>query len=164
MVKDILSISGHGGLFKYLKKSRNGIIVEHLETGKRMNADATSRVNALEDISVYTVDDDIPLKDVFKTISEKEEGGPSLNPKKASSSELREYFEEIVPEYDDERVYVSDIKKILKWYNTLQKLDMLNIEEEEEETENNSEDNSEEQSGPEATSENDDSSSQPEEE
>ena len=160
MVKDILSISGHGGLFKYLKKSRNGIIVEHLETGKRMNADATARVNALEDISVYTVDGDIPLKDIFKAISEKEDGGPSLNPKKTSSNELREYFEEIAPEYDEEKVYVSDIKKILKWYNTLQKLDMLNFEEDEEENK----ENSEEQSGTEAASENENDTSQPEEE
>ena len=158
MVKDILSISGHGGLFKYLKKSRNGIIVEHLETGKRMNADATARVNALEDISVYTVDGDIPLKEIFKAISEKEEGGPSLNPKKASSNELREYFEEIAPEYDDEKVYVSDIKKILKWYNTLQKLDMLNFEEEEE-----NEENAEEQSTTESSLKNENDDSQQEE-
>ena len=163
MVKDILSISGHGGLFKYLKKSRNGIIVEHLETGKRMNADATARVNALEDISVYTVDGDIPLKDIFKAISDKEDGGPSLNPKKASSNELREYFEAIAPEYDDERVYVSDIKKILKWYNTLQKLDMLNFEEEEEK-QNENEENAEGQSGSEAGAENENNASQSEEE
>ena len=137
MLKDILAISGHGGLFKYLKKSRNGIIVEHLETGKRLNADATARINALEDISVYTLDDDVPLKDIFKNIVEHEDGGPSLNPKKASSNELREYFEHLVPEYDEDRVYVSDIKKILKWYNTLQKLDMLDFDEEEEETDEN---------------------------
>jgi len=158
MVKDILSISGHGGLFKYLKKSRNGIIVEHLETGKRMNADATARVNALEDISVYTVDGDIPLKDIFKAISEKEDGGPSLNPKKTSSNELREYFEEIAPEYDEEKVYISDIKKILKWYNTLQKLDMLNFEEEE------NDQDAEDQSEKGAESENESEDSQPEEE
>lgn len=163
MVKDILSISGHGGLFKYLKKSRNGIIVEHLETGKRMNADATARVNALEDISVYTVDGDIPLKDIFKAISDKEDGGPSLNPKKASSNDLREYFEEIAPEYDDERVYISDIKKILKWYNTLQKLDMLNFEAEEEE-EKADEENTEEQSGTDSETGSEDDASQSEEE
>jgi hypothetical protein len=148
MLKDILSISGQGGLYKYLKKSRNGIIVEHLETGKRQNADATARINALEDISVYTIDDDIPLKDVFKAIQEKEEGGPTLNPKKTSSNELRQYFEEIVPEYDEDRVYVSDIKKILKWYNTLQKLDMLNFDEEEdEEAQEQKDENSSETAG-----------------
>ncbi len=159
MLKDILSISGHGGLFKYLKKSRNGIIVEHLETGKRMNADATARVNALEDISVYTVDGDVPLKDIFKAISEKENGGPSLNPKKTSSNKLREYFEEIAPEYDDEKVYVSDIKKILKWYNTLQRLEMLNFEEDEQEDQ----ENAEEQSGTEAASEDEGDDSRQEE-
>jgi hypothetical protein len=160
MLKDILSISGQGGLYKYLKKSRNGIIVEHLETGKRQNADATARINALEDISVYTIDDDIPLKDVFKAINDKEEGGPTLNPKKTSSNELREYFEEIVPEYDEDRVYVSDIKKILKWYNTLQKLDMLNFDEEEEEETKEQKD----ESSPENTEENGESSAEQKEE
>jgi hypothetical protein len=160
MLKDILSISGQGGLYKYLKKSRNGIIVEHLETGKRQNADATARINALEDISVYTIDDDIPLKDVFKSIQEKEEGGPTLNPKKTSSNELREYFEEIVPEYDEDRVYVSDIKKILKWYNTLQKLDMLNFDEDGEEETKEQKD----ESSPENTEENGESSAEQKEE
>jgi hypothetical protein len=135
MLKDILSISGHSGLFKYLKKSRNGIIVENLETKKRMNADATAQINALEDISIYTDTEDLPLDKVFKAIYEHEDGKATMNPKKVSGKELRKYFEKIVPDHDQERVYSSDIKKILTWYNVLHKLDMLNFEEEEEKEE-----------------------------
>jgi len=133
MLKDILAISGYSGLYKYLKKSRNGIIVENLETQKRMNADPTARINSLEDISIYTENGDMELKEVFKAIHKHEEGGKSLNPKKAKGSELKQYFAEVIPEYDEERVYTSDIKKVLTWYNTLQRLDMLNFEESEEE-------------------------------
>ena len=149
MLKDILAISGYSGLYKYLKKSRNGIIVENLETQKRMNADPSARINSLEDISIYTENGDMALQEVFKAIREHEEGGKSLNPKKAKGEELKNYFAEIIPEYDEERVYTSDIKKILTWYNTLQALDMLNFEdsEEQEEEEKNihSQDNAEEQ-------------------
>ena len=145
MLKDILAISGYSGLYKYLKESRNGIIVENLETGKRMNADPTSRINSLEDISIYTENGDMELKDVFKAIFDHEDGGKALNPKKIKSDELKEYFAEVIPEYDEERVYTSDIKKILTWYNALQALNMLNFEESEEEEQENREesDNSE---------------------
>jgi hypothetical protein len=136
MLKDILAISGHSGLYRYLKKSRNGIIVENLETKKRLNADATAQINALEDISVYTDSEDVPLEKVFKAIADHEDGKPAMNPKKASGKELRKYFEQVVPEHDEERVYSSDIKKILTWYNILQKLDLLNFEEESSEEEN----------------------------
>src|SRR6056297_1950579 len=135
MLKDILAISGFGGLYKYLKKSHNGIIVENLETQKRMNADATAQVSALEDISVYTNEGEMVLEKVFKAIYEKENGEETLNPKKASGKELEKYFEEIIPDFDDERVYKSDMKKILKWYNILHKLDMLNFDEQESEEE-----------------------------
>jgi hypothetical protein len=129
MLKDILAISGYSGLYKYLKKSRNGIIVENLETGKRMNADPTARINSLEDISIYTENGDMELKDVLKAIHDHENGEKTLNPKKAKGAELKEYFAEVIPDYDEERVYTSDIKKILTWYNALQALDMLNFEE-----------------------------------
>ena len=139
MLKDILAISGYGGLYKYLKKSRNGIIVENLETQKRMNADPSARINSLEDISIYTENGDMELKEVFKAIRDHEEGGKALNPKKAKGAELKAYFAEVIPDYDEERVYTSDIKKILTWYNTLQALDMLNFEESTEEQEENRE-------------------------
>jgi hypothetical protein len=136
MLKDILSIAGYPGLYKYLKKSRNGIIVENLESGKRMNADAAARINSLEDISIYTEEGDLELKEVFKAIREHENGEKAFNPKKASGKELKEYFATVVPNYDRDRVYTSDMKKILIWYNTLQALDMLDFSQEEETGEN----------------------------
>ncbi|OFX88694.1 MAG: hypothetical protein A2W99_04290 [Bacteroidetes bacterium GWF2_33_16] len=131
MLKDILSISGYGGLFKYISQGRNGIIVESLEDQRRMPAHASAKVSALEDISVFTETDDMPLKDVLKAISDKENGGPAID-HKASNSDLKKYFEQVLPNFDKERVYTSDIKKIINWYNILQKLNLLNFEEKEE--------------------------------
>lgn len=134
MLKDILSISGYGGLFKFISQGRNGIIVESLEDQRRMNASATAKISALEDIAIFTETEDIPLKDVFKAISEKENAGEAIK-HKSSANELKNYFEEVLPDYDKDRVYVSDIKKVIQWYNILHKLDMLNFDEEEEEKE-----------------------------
>ncbi len=145
MLKDILSIAGYSGLYKYLKKSRNGIIVENLETGKRMNADATARINSLEDISIYTDQGDRELKDVFKAIHEHENGQKTINPKKVSGKELKEYFGRVIPDYDQERVYTSDMKKIIGWYNTLQRLGYIDLSRDEEA--NEEEGNSQEASG-----------------
>ena len=142
MLKGILAISGQPGLFKMVAESKNNIIVESLETGKRMPAYSTSKISALEDIAIFTDADDIPLKDVFKAISEKEDGGKTIN-HKSSSKELRDYFGEVLPDYDRDRVYVSDIKKVLLWYNTLQEKDMLDFSEEEEETEENNDEKTE---------------------
>jgi len=128
MLKGILAISGQSGLFKLLTESKNNIIVESLETGKRMPAHSTSRISSLEDISIFTESDDVPLKDVFKAIYEKEEGGTAIS-HKSSAKELKVYFSEILPEYDRERVYVSDIKKVMLWYNILQETAMLDFSE-----------------------------------
>ena len=132
MLKDILSISGYGGLYKFISQGRTGIIVEALEDKKRMNASATAKISALEDIAIFTDVEDIPLKDVFKAIYDKENGGESIN-HKSSANELKDYFAEVLPDYDRDRVYVSDIKKVINWYNVLHKFDMLNFEEVEEE-------------------------------
>ncbi len=129
MLKDILSISGFGGLYKFISQGRSGIIVESLEDKKRMNASATAKISALEDIAIFTETEDIPLNDVFKAIFEKENKGESIN-HKSSGNELKSYFEEVLPDYDKERVYVSDIKKVINWYNILHKLELLNFEEE----------------------------------
>lgn len=140
MLKGILSISGQSGLFKLVAESKNNIIVESLETQKRMPVYSTAKVSALEDIAIYTTEEEVPLKDVFKAIAEKEDNGPAIS-HKASGNELKTYFEEVVPEYDHDRVYVSDIKKVLLWYNTLQQNNMLDFSEEEEsETEEKAED------------------------
>ena len=123
-LKDILSISGEGGLFRFIAQGKNSIIVEHLETKKRTAAHGTAKVSSLEDIAIFTDDEEVPLSEVFDKIFEKEDGGEALN-HKSSSNELKEYFEEVLPAYDRDRVYVSDIKKLLNWYNTLHKLEML---------------------------------------
>lgn len=136
MLKGILSVSGQSGLFKLVAESKNNIIIESLETFKRMPVYSTSKVSALEDIAIYTVEGDVPLKEIFKAISEKENGGPAISPK-ASSNELKVYFEQVVPQYDKDRVYISDIKKVLLWYNTLQGKDLLDFSEEQDLNEEN---------------------------
>ena len=133
MLKGILSISGQSGLFKMVAEAKNNIIVESLDTKKRIPVYSTSKVSALEDISIYTETSDLPLKDILKSISEKEEGGSALS-HKSSGDELKMYFEEVVPDYDKDRVYVSDIKKVLMWYNTLHEKEMLDFSEPEEES------------------------------
>ena len=133
-LKDIMAISGKPGLYKFVAQGRNAIIVEQIETGKRTSAFTHERINSLEEITVFTDDKDKPLKDVFKAIYEKEDGKESISPK-SDNQTLKDYFGEVVPDYDHDRVYVSDIKKILAWYNILQKADMLSFEEEEEKEE-----------------------------
>lgn len=128
-LKDLMAISGYGGLFKFISQARNGVIVESLETGKRMNAFATMKVSALEDIAIYTEEKEIPLEDVFVSLHKYENGGEAISPK-SDPDELKDYFSAVLPAYDRERVYVSDIKKVLTWYNLLRKYELLNFEEE----------------------------------
>jgi hypothetical protein len=138
MLEKILSISGHGGLFKMVSQAKNSIIVESLVDGKRMPAYATSRISALEDISVFTEEGDKKLEEVFKLIFEKEDGKQAISPK-SSANALKAYFEEILPDYDRDRVYVSDIKKILSWYNLLIEKEMLDVSDNDDETEEKNE-------------------------
>jgi hypothetical protein len=133
-LKDILAISGYPGLYKFISQGRNAIIVENLETKKRMSAFGSERISSLEDISVFTDDEDLPLVSVLKKIFEKEGDKPAIDPK-SSPGELNNYFSEVVPGYDRNRVYTSDIKKIMMWYNLLLKLDMVKFNEEEEKKE-----------------------------
>jgi hypothetical protein len=130
-LKDILSISGKSGLYQFISQGRNGIIVESFETKKRMAVNAATKVSSLEDIAVYTETEELPLKDVFKKLFEKEEGKQTLV-NKPSNDELKAKFEEFIPEYDRERVYVSDIKKIISWYNILVEYNLIDLNEEEE--------------------------------
>lgn len=133
MLKDILAISGQPGLHKLVSNTKNGVIVENLETKKRIPAYATSKISALQDIAIYTENgDDKPLVEVFKSIREKSNGGQAVT-HKADNKALLSFFNEVMPEFDKERVYVSDIKKVLQWYNILQDLDMLNLLDETEE-------------------------------
>jgi hypothetical protein len=129
MLKEIMAISGYPGLFKLVSQAKNGIIVESLEDGKRMPAYATYKVNALEDIAVFTESEDIKLADVFRRIFEKTEGKEAVQSKSADDV-LKKFFAEVLPEYDKKQVYVSDIRKIIAWYNILVKKDLLKFEEE----------------------------------
>jgi len=128
ILKDILAISGEPGLFKFIAQGKNAIIVEHLETGKRSSAFSSAKVSTLEDISVFTENEDLPLGKVFDKIFDKEAGGPAID-SKVEPEKLKKYFEEVVPDYSREKVYISDIKKIVLWYNILQKKNMLKKEE-----------------------------------
>lgn len=128
ILKDILAISGESGLFKFIAQGKNAIIVEHIETGKRSSAFSSAKVSSLEDISVFTENEDLSLGKVFDKVFEKESGGPAID-SKAEPEKLKKYFEEIVPDYSRGKVYTSDIKKIILWYNILQKKGMLVKEE-----------------------------------
>ncbi len=116
MIKNILSISGRPGLFKLVNRGKNMLIVESLLNGKRIPAYAHDKVVSLGDISIYTEDDDIPLADVFESIKEKYEG-KEVDVKKLD--DVRALFAEILPDFDQDRVYTNDIRKVFAWYNQL---------------------------------------------
>ena len=130
MLKEILSISGKPGLFKLISNTPNALIVESLLDGKRSPAYSNAKIIALEDISIYTENEDIPLKSVFKRIFEKENGKPAINYKESANA-ITAYIESVLPEYDKNRVYVSDMRKMIQWYNLLLSKNLLNFEEEE---------------------------------
>ncbi|MGP1467031.1 MAG: DUF5606 family protein [Porphyromonadaceae bacterium] len=146
MQQTILSIAGKPGLYKLVSRGRANLIVETLdEVHKRMPAFATDRVTSLADIAIYTDADDVPLMTILASLRDKEQGKEvSLNYKKASSKELREYFAEILPDFDRERVHDSDIKKLLQWYNILIKNGITDFESEMQPTEGDNIDNREE--------------------
>jgi hypothetical protein len=126
----IITIAGYSGLYKVVAQSKNGVIVESLIDKKRMPAYSHYRISALEEISIFGTSEDVPLKDVIQKIMDKEKSGPSID-SKADLKELKSYFEAIFPEYDKDRVHDSDIKKVISWYNLLQKNDLLKVVEEE---------------------------------
>lgn len=128
----ILSISGKPGLYKNLAQTKNGIVVESIPEGKKFTVFSHERVSTLEEISIYTEDEDMSLKDVLKAIFEKQEGKAAISAK-SSGDELKAFFENAVPDYDKDNVYVSDIKKVILWYNTLQENNLLVFEDEDEE-------------------------------
>lgn len=117
-LKEILAIPGQPGLFKYIAHSRNGVIVESLLDGHRMNASSTSRVSALTEISMYTTEDDVPLAEVFTKMYEIS-GGQQTVSAKDGEQKLREFFSQALPIYDEQRVHLSDIKKAVSWFNIL---------------------------------------------
>ena len=119
MLQTILAISGKPGLYKLVSRAKNSLIVEILdETHRRLPAFAADRITSLADIAMYTDGDDVPLGKVLENMKQLEESKEaSINYKKASGDELREYFAKVLPNFDGERVQVSDIKKLIQWYN-----------------------------------------------
>lgn len=121
MLKTILSISGKPGLYKLVSQGKNMLIVESVDAAKkRMPAYGHEKLSALADISIYTDTEDVPLPEVLEAVKVKEEGKiASIDPKKADAAALRSYMAEVLPNYDRDRVYTSDIKKLISWYNLL---------------------------------------------
>lgn len=129
-METILSIAGKPGLYRLVSRGKMNLIVEALdETHKRMPAFATDRVTSLADIAMFTDSEDVPLWQVLKNVGEKEQSKEcSLNYKKCSGKELKDYFAEVLPEFDRDRVHDSDIKKLLQWYNILVKNGITDFE------------------------------------
>ncbi len=126
----ILSIAGKNGLFKVISQAKNAVIVESMTDGKRMPAFGHEKISSLEEISVFTTGEDKPLKEIFRTFYEKLEGKPAVDPK-SDPATLKKTFTEMVPDYDSDRVYVSDMKKIISWYNLLLEHNILEFSSEE---------------------------------
>jgi hypothetical protein len=136
MQQNILAIAGKPGLYKLVTRGNNNLIVEALDaTHKRMPAFATDRITSLGDIAMFTETDDVPLTDVLDNLKKLENGKrASINEKKASSAELREYFTKVLPEWDQDRVKDSHIKKLITWYNILIEAGITDFKDEEPES------------------------------
>ncbi|WP_455584915.1 DUF5606 family protein [Bacteroides sp.] len=121
MLKTILSISGKPGLYKLISQGKNMLIVESISADKkRFPAHGNEKIISLADIAMYTNDAEVPLRDVLESIKKKENVAvSSIDPKKATPEELRSYLAEVLPDFDRDRVYVTDIKKLISWYNIL---------------------------------------------
>lgn len=116
----IMAITGKPGLFEILSQTKTGVIVQSIVDGKRMPITATNNVSLLENIAIYTYEEEVPLAQVIKNIAAKEDGKEAISHKE-SNKVLTSYFSEVLPDYDDERVYTSNIKKVVQWYNILAK-------------------------------------------
>lgn len=131
-LKDIVAVNGKPGLYEIKAQSKGGIIVESLIDGKKIPISVTHNLSALNEIAIYTYEEEVPLRIIFKAIGEKEGGKEAINPKE-SGKVLTSYFREVLPNFDEERVYTSNIKKVLQWYNLLasKNFDFASIQEEE---------------------------------
>ncbi len=118
IIQEIIAIAGKPGLYRILTTGRNSLVVQSMTDGKRMSIAATSRVSSLGDITMYTTGEDIHLRDVLHRIHD-HTGGKEGVSHKASPAEIREFVDAIIPELDHERVYNSDLKKLIQWFNTL---------------------------------------------
>jgi hypothetical protein len=135
-LEGIIAVTGKPGLYKVIGQTKNGVIVDSLGDGKKTTMSSSSKMSALQDIAIYTYTEEIPLVEVLEKIRIKEEGKATIG-HKSSSNVLITYFKEILEDFDEDRVYPSDIKKVISWYNTLQKAGLaVETVEETEEKEN----------------------------
>ena len=128
-LEGILNVTGKPGLFKIVSQGKNTVIVESLTDGKRGPVHSHSQANMLEEIGIYTYDDTKPLAEIFDNISKKENGKQAIS-HKSSEINLTNYFREILVNYDEERVYISDIKKVIQWYNSMQSAGLIELSKE----------------------------------
>jgi hypothetical protein len=125
-LKEIMSVSGQSGLFKYISQARNGIIVETFNDKKRVFVSAATKVSSLEDVAVFAEDREVPLKEVFRNINEK--GSEfSIPDTRSSPEDLKEFMHNVLPDYDRKRVYVSDIRKIANWYSIVKNNNLVDF-------------------------------------
>ena len=125
-LEKILSISGKPGLYELKTQTRTGLLAESLADGKKITVSSRQNVSLLSEIAIYTLTEEIPLREVFSKIQAKENGGEAIS-HKSTRDELEEYFFEVLPDYDEDRVYPSDIKKVVQWYNLLTKNGMTDF-------------------------------------
>ena len=129
-LKGVISIAGMPGLYKVLAQTKAGFIVESIADKNRMPVSSTQKISMLDDISIFTTSDDLPLKDVLLKLKEFSESNEVIDPK-SDPAKLREFFKQIIPDFDVERVYPSDIKKLIQWFHLVK--DFVAIEDEPEE-------------------------------
>ncbi|MBG6132330.1 hypothetical protein IWQ47_003698 [Aquimarina sp. EL_43] len=128
----ILAISGKPGLYELKTQTRSGFLAESLLDGKRLSVSIRHNVSVLSEIAIYTFTEEVPLREIFKKIFEKENGEKAISHKE-SKDKLEAYFSEVLPDYDEDRVYASDMKKVIQWYNILQSKGLTDFDEIEEE-------------------------------
>ena len=131
----ILSIGGKPGLYKLLTRTRTGFVAESMLDGKKISVGVNQQVSLLSEIAIYTLEDEMPLREVFLKIQIKEKGGRTSVGHKDGKLKLEEYFFDLIPNYDEDRVYPSDIKKVIQWYNLLQENGITDFNEEDSDTE-----------------------------
>ena len=125
-LEGIINVAGKPGLYKVVSQAKNTVIVESLTDKKRSPLYSNNQANTLEEIGIYTYDDTKPLSEIFDNIAKKEDFKQAIS-HKSSPNELNTYFREILTDYDEERVYISDIKKVIQWYNALQKSGLIEL-------------------------------------
>jgi hypothetical protein len=126
-LEKIIAIAGKPGLYNLVAQTRAGFIAESFIDGKRLSVNVQQNVSVLSEIAIYTLTEEVPLKQVFLNIKKKENGEQTSVSAKDSKDKLEEYFFDILPDYDEDRVYASDIKKVIQWYNLLQSHQLLDL-------------------------------------